>query len=315
MRRIPSRLSRVLVAAAAASLLCGEAFAQVAPDVAREAFDRGMSALQGNRFRDAVDALEASRALRPLPVVSYNLGLAYRGVGRSVDAVAAFARYLREPEPDAPPERLEALRREVERLTASLATLRIAVHPSSAMLRIDGRPVVIVDGQVIVDAGPRSLDVTADGYEPALRELDLVPGSRTSVEVYLVAVPRQARLLVEPSSSQANVFVDGRLMGVGETDVGLSMGRHTVAVSAPGFLPFERDVWSTGHGVLRVMATLVSSRPPAPVVDRRPWALPLAIGGGALLVVGIIAGALWLARGTEPTYNGRWGTFCEGTCP
>jgi hypothetical protein len=231
--------------------------AQPAPDAARVAFEQGMVALQGNRFRDAVEALEASFALRPLAAVSYNLGLAYRGVGRNVDAVEAFERYLRAPDADARPERIEALRREVARLR------------------------------------------------------ELAPGARVEVDARLLLLENRARLLVDPSVLEATVYVDQHLAGVGQTDVGVAPGRHRVEVIAPGYTPFERSVWSTGRGVVRVSAELLRLGASPEARARPRWVAPLAIAGGAAVAAGVIAALVFALRPTEPVPQGSWATFRE----
>ena len=70
-------------------------------DAAREAFERGVRGLDEGRFGDAVIAFEESLRVRDVPVTLYNLGLAYRGVGREAQAIAMFERYLETPAPDA----------------------------------------------------------------------------------------------------------------------------------------------------------------------------------------------------------------------
>lgn len=315
-RDAPPPLEHLRTALAALLLiLCcspAAALAQGAPDPAREAFAVGMAALLGNRFRDAVEALQRSHALRPLPIVLYNLGLAYRGLGRDVDAVAVFERYLREPEPGAPAERLEALRREVARLRERQVTLRLALRPQHATLRVDGRSVLVVNNAAVVDPGPRSVDVTAEGYQPVHRELDLAPGAGVTVEAHLMLLENRARLLVEPSVAEASVFVDQQLVGVGATDVGVAPGRHRVDVRAQGYAPFQRDVWSTGRGVLRISAGLETAGGAGPETRRAGWVLPVAITGGALVVAGAVLGVIWLTRGTESVPQGAWTTFREG---
>jgi hypothetical protein len=285
--------------------------AQPAPDAARVAFEQGMVALQGNRFRDAVEALEASFALRPLAAVSYNLGLAYRGVGRNVDAVEAFERYLRAPDADARPERIEALRREVARLRATLVTLAVALQPPHATLRVDGRAVVIIDRAAVVDPGLRTLDVAAEGYQPLHVERELAPGARVEVDARLLLLENRARLLVDPSVLEATVYVDQHLAGVGQTDVGVAPGRHRVEVIAPGYTPFERSVWSTGRGVVRVSAELLRLGASPEARARPRWVAPLAIAGGAAVAAGVIAALVFALRPTEPVPQGSWATFRE----
>lgn len=305
-RRIAAALVACAALARGPSLL-----AQSPPDAARAAFEQGMVALQGNRFRDAVEALEASLALRPLAAVSYNLGLAYRGIGRNVDAVEAFERYLRAPDADARPERIDALRREVTRLRATLVTLAVTLQPPHATLRVDGHAVVIIDREAVVDPGLRTLDVAAEGYQALHVERELAPGVRVDLDARLLLLENRARLLVEPSVLEATVYVDQHLAGVGQTDVGVTQGRHHVEVMAPGYAPFERSVWSNGRGVVRVSAELLRAGESSALHARPRWVVPLAIAGGAAVVAGIATALAFALRPTEPVPQGSWATFRE----
>lgn len=290
--------------------------AQEAPDPARDAFNRGMAALQGSRFRDAAEALEASWRGRPMPVVLYNLGLAYRGMGRNLDAVDTFERYLSAPEPGVSPQRLSALRQEIERLRGTLVRLQVTLRPPRATLRMDGRPLVVIDGEALVDPGVHTVDGAAEGHQPAHRELDLAPGSRETFEMVLVPVENRARLRVVPSVIESDVYVDQWLVGVGRTDVDVPPGRHTVEVRATGYTPYQDVVWSTGRGDIWVSAALQRVRFVPREGRRAPgWVLPVALVGGAVVIAGAIVLTAWLLRGTAAVGDGAWGTFCEGACP
>src|SRR4051794_31665718 len=118
MRSGGRRVGRLRCAIALALSTAGsQAYAQTsASDEARISFERGVAAVAARRYDEAIQALTRSLQLRPVPIVRYNLGLAYRGMDRPVDALREFSRYLREHEPEAEPERLSALELEISRL-------------------------------------------------------------------------------------------------------------------------------------------------------------------------------------------------------
>lgn len=102
-------------------LLARTSFAQTNYDEARAAFEHGVAALDQHRYEEAIGALERSRSIHDLPVVEYNLAIAYQGAGRATDAISAFERYLAAPDPHTTEEELETVRHTVAGLRASSA--------------------------------------------------------------------------------------------------------------------------------------------------------------------------------------------------
>lgn len=103
-------------------LFTGSAVAQQRSSMAeaRTAFEHGAAALEAGRFEEAAAAFERSRSISDLAVVEYDLGLAYRGAGHRAQAVAAFERYLANPEPDASADDIAAIRRALTELRDEL---------------------------------------------------------------------------------------------------------------------------------------------------------------------------------------------------
>ena len=148
------------------------------------AFDRGVAALEAGRYNDAVGDLEEAVRVEPTPLAVYNLGLAYRGVGRSADAVAAFERYLAAPERRATPAVLTAVRQEVEGLRARLALLVVETDPADATVTVDGRPSPDVRRGVVL--AHQAARVITPGLWVALA--DDVPATRIDAAAALVAL-------------------------------------------------------------------------------------------------------------------------------
>lgn len=167
--------------------------AQDVRTVARTRFDQGVRAIDDGRFADAVTALEESYRLRPAPVVLNNLGIAYRGVGRTRDAINAFNDYLADPPSRATEAELAAVRAEVERLERDSAAhpprevrgARLLVDPSlsRASVTIDG--VLAGTGRVErpVDPGEHRVQVRARGYETVERTVRVGTSGVTRLDV------------------------------------------------------------------------------------------------------------------------------------
>ena len=114
----------IAVAAFAVIGLCGARIARAQPAVASDANREaaraklvdGVAALKRDDYQAALSRFEEAYALVPSPKIHYDFGLAYVGLGRSAEALAAFERFLAEA-PDAPADKRE-------RATAMVAKLR-----------------------------------------------------------------------------------------------------------------------------------------------------------------------------------------------
>jgi tetratricopeptide (TPR) repeat protein len=57
-------------------------------------FQQGAAAYDAGRFQDAIQLLERAYALSPEPVILFNLGRSYEGLGQAEQAIDAYSRYL-----------------------------------------------------------------------------------------------------------------------------------------------------------------------------------------------------------------------------
>ena len=86
---------------------------------AKAHFEAGRTAYLGGDYASAVREFEAAEVLRPSPILDYNIGLAYEGLGDARRAIDSYNRYLTQ-KPDA------QNRADVE---ARVATLRRSAAP------------------------------------------------------------------------------------------------------------------------------------------------------------------------------------------
>lgn len=81
---------------------------------AKQRFESGRAAYLAGDYATAINEFQAAQALRPSPILDYNIGLAYEGLGDAGNAYASYQRYLT-AKPDA------QNRAEVEQRMAALA--------------------------------------------------------------------------------------------------------------------------------------------------------------------------------------------------
>jgi hypothetical protein len=281
----------------------------------REWFQRGLAALDGRRFDDAIRAFERSYELRPSPVVLYNLGLALKSAGRIREAIAALERFLQHPASDTSQRELAAVRGEVERMRETLGAIDVDVVPRAARVVLDASEVLPTRGRVPVDPGSHTVAITLDGYRPESRVIHVARGRGVELTVELASVDRAPHLQVETDVANASVFVDGLEIGRGAIDISTREGEHSVLVRAPGFRELQRRVRVGATGSTRLVLSLQRDEGLS-----RGAVIAIAVGGAIAFstIVGVSIGvAAAQPRAYEPprTNPGWLGNTVESAMP
>lgn len=170
------------------------AAAQRAPDAREEArsrFERGVAYIQAERWADAITELQRAREIRATPAVLYNLGLAYRAVGRNREAMAAFHEFVRGAGAQASPELLSRARAYMREAAAGLARLDLEVTPPDARVIVDGTLVLARLG-LALDAGRHVVVAEAPGHAAQTRALELYRGGHQALTIRLVPLASPA---------------------------------------------------------------------------------------------------------------------------
>jgi outer membrane receptor for ferrienterochelin and colicins len=289
-----TRAAAVLIAAL---LFAPHAHAQGDPGQARAHFELGVRLVEQGRWSDAVRELEAARAIRATAPVLYNLGIAYRAIGRVRDGIAAFRAFLELLGPGGSAPRRSEVEGYVAELESRLAHVQLRVTPPGASVTVDDREETAT--QLELDPGRHRVRVSRPGFRDADEEVRLEPGEQRTVEITLVRA--RTRLHVEASTAGAIVVVDGRRLGPGPIDTEVEPGEHVVEVSAPGHRPMRREFDLSPGEATRWNAELT---PEGGSIVESPW-LWIAIGV-ALVGAGLGIG-FGVGSGTEEPYVGDLG--------
>lgn len=174
----PARLFGVALALSLA--VAGAAHAQSA----QELYQQGMQALQAKRYSDAAKKLDASYRAQQVPLVLYNLGLAYQGMGELPKALEAFQSYVQYANPASEGDTIAAVKSEIARLTSSYGRFAVKLEPPNATIEIDGSKVEPKDGQLWVKTGSHKIAIRAQGYESYSQPLD-VPAGKFDLDIKL----------------------------------------------------------------------------------------------------------------------------------
>lgn len=192
----------------------------------RAHFMAGVEHLQQGRAAEAIEDLEAARALYSTAPVHFNLGLAYREVGRFRDAISALTRFVSAAGDGISAERSAEVDRYLRSLRASLGIVRIVATPDDATIALAGEPVGRGRVRLELDPGTYPVTVTADDHIEVDREVVVAPGGDETVRVQLEPTNRAGVLDLDVTPEETTVSIDGRVRGIGDVSLELASGAH-----------------------------------------------------------------------------------------
>jgi len=142
----------------------------------------GTAAYGRGDYAAALDKFTAAYKIFPSPKLWFNIGQANRDLGRPVEAVAAFDRFLREAG-DAPPETLSEARRSAAELKTKLGQIKITCALDGADVTVDGKPVgsTPLGEMVWTTPGRHQIAVQHAGYSPAIEDASVAAGKTAAV--------------------------------------------------------------------------------------------------------------------------------------
>lgn len=255
----------VLASAAIVALSPTAARAQESPEEqARQAFLRGVAAMQQSRYATAIAELEFSYGLLPRCSTQFNLAVAFEQTRRYADSLDVFQRYQADCADTMPAQNVTYLADAMRRLRPRVGTLSLRVTPAAevASVSLDRHPRPRWTDDLAVDPGAHTVEVRARDGQVVRREFQAAEGSRAVLEVSLGvgegeaaravplntvnpyeedtsegARPPPSPLRIEAPVAHASVFVDGRDQGEVPVEARFASGRHLVEVRADGYRP------------------------------------------------------------------------------
>jgi len=148
------------------------------------AFDEGLEHLRAERYQPAIETFQALTATAPeLPGPWANLGIAYAGMGKDAEAIAALERALQaQPNHPVAANQLAILQRKSGRFEEARATYQalLAAHPQFALAHLNLG--------VLCDLYLQDLDCAVSAFEQ-FQALQTEPDAE--VEKWLIEVKRR----------------------------------------------------------------------------------------------------------------------------
>jgi hypothetical protein len=240
---------------------------QTAKQAAEAKLVTGVRFLKRGEYEQALAKFEEAYALVASPLIEYDLGLAYLGLGRNAEAMEAFERFLGEA-PDAPADKRSNAERYRDDVRGRVAAIQIDADVREAAVTVDGR---------------------ARGRGPLPRRLYLDPGAHA---VTVAAVAGEAG--ASGARTETVVAVAG-----GSSTLSLRLAGAPAAAPSPGpaagAAVAHADAGRTAAPPSPPPAPLpparqVGAAPPAPARPATGGATPLVISSAAVGAVALGSG-------------------------
>lgn len=238
------------------------------------------------QYGEALTRFERAYALYPFAVSSLNIGVCERALGHYVRARTAFTRALAENQEaggnllsEASIEDAKGFLKEIDGL---LGRAKVTIRPADASIAVDGRPLAVlligekrvlaagVDPagpgkrvpsetfEVLLDPGNHVFVVTRKGFNDAVVNRVIAPGTTSELLLELATLPATIRV----SSS-----VKGAIVRVGKIDVGPTpvdvlrpAGTYPLVVQKEGFVDYETSLSVKAGEEAKIDAKLVQTK-------------------------------------------------------
>ncbi len=227
-----------------------EADKKLAEDKLREA--AAMYA-RGDRL-GAVSVFEEAYAIYPTPVILFNLGKAYHGVGRNALAHRTLARYLREDKA-VKPERKAEVDQLMGELQQVVGLIDVQVSANGVTITVNGDEVGIapLPGPVAVEPGVHLVVALKGGKELASRQIAVGTGKRVAAQLAFIAGPDDDNIVKPKDPVVPPPHTVG--VGAGDDDDDLDLGVEKRRDDGGGAPIYKKWWFWTGIGVAVVAAS------------------------------------------------------------
>ncbi len=166
----------------------------------RTAIEEALQEFNRGNWEEAAALFERAHRLNPSARTLRGMGLTAYEARRYVDAIKHLNDALGETRRPLTQQQREEVSATLERARRFVAHLRVNVEPPNARVTINGRQAQPDGlGDIATDPGLLDVEISAEGYEPALRRVRLTAGGQEELNVQLV------RVRTDAPASQATV--------------------------------------------------------------------------------------------------------------
>jgi tetratricopeptide (TPR) repeat protein len=298
---------------------------------ARSHFERGNELAGNGAYEAALAEFRQAYEKSPHFAVLYNVGLCHVALGRPVEAIEAFRKYLSEGRSEVPAARRDQIEAQIATLESRLAELSITTDRPGARVLVDGRELGQTPlGPVRLGPGKHEVSASLEGSPTAIRTVELREAERRTVD-FTFAV----RAEVTPAPPAAAAPVPSRAPSVSTTNpareradspesapyrtLGYALAGAGAVVGGGALAHYfwnqgRHDDWEAEHARLRNGPTapgyydrVVANNERAASIERASAVtVGLFVTSGALLAGGVMLVVVDPGSGASVAWSGRW---------
>jgi tetratricopeptide (TPR) repeat protein len=298
---------------------------------ARSHFERGNELAGNGAYEAALAEFRQAYEKSPHFAVLYNVGLCYVALGRPVEAIEAFRKYLAEGRSEVPTARGDEIEAQIATLEFRLAELSVTTDRPGARVLVDGRDVgqTPLAGPVRLSAGKHDVSASLEGAPTASRTVELREAERRTVDFTFAlsaegptpqsspdAAPKAApsRILAQNPPERADSSESGpyRTLGYALAGAGAVVGGGALAHYF--WNQGRHDDWEAEHARLGNGPTapgyydrVVANNERAASIERASGVtVGLFVASGTLLAGGVTLIVVDPGSGASVAWSGRW---------
>ena len=209
-------------------------------------FEQGALAYKNKDYASAIVKLRRAYDLSKDPRILWNMALCEQQLRHYAESTRLFRRYLAEGAAVVTDKDREDANKKITEMEPFTATLHFVVDQTDAEIVVDdadvGKSPFDAAG-LLVDIGSHKITVKKAGFHDATQTV-LVDGSKRDVPVTVQMQPEvhQGEVEIHVSIADAEIFIDGKLVGKGSWAGVLPSRGHTLHVTAPGMQVYDREL-------------------------------------------------------------------------
>jgi hypothetical protein len=266
---------------------------------ARAAYDSAKLLFEDGDHTGALTKFKSAFELSKDPRLLWNMAVCEKELRHYARSAGLVSRYLSEGGKAISAEQRRNASDTQAALRAFYSEVDLSGAPDGATVLVDG----VALGQIplteplLVDLGAHKLRLELDGYAPFETSIDVPGSNRFEVPVVLSVAPiaepavAQPRLSVTSSGERDIIAVDGKVMGSHHWEGALSVGEHSVRVTAAHKKTYETHLQLTAGSSRSLQVALED--------DAHGSTVWYWVAGGAAVAAGAVVGGYFLLKPKE----------------
>ncbi len=302
---------RAVPAARAADNTAPEDQSDVRPDARKEAgayFKRGVAFFKEANFQAALTQFRGAYELMPSYEVLFNLALCERRLFFYGRAMRTLTQYLMEGGARIPPDRRDAVAREVEGIRALTSPVAVIVEGGPATVLVDEEPVgqTPLSELLLLGIGKHKVRAEREGCSPDERVIEVRSGQAQSVQLAPASLTEPVPVELACGTPGTLLSADGAAPVSCPATLALPPGSHELIATAPGFVSARTDVLVEPGRARRITIAELTLRPrPFPTLGVSLLGGGVALGGTGLALALLASGSA-ARTGTTIRAGGPW---------